>query len=159
MNKLLFALFTAISCLCFAPSSYGYEEAGFDLFDSLVPEHTTLDHVFLGHQKAAKFFGIYMCPDNPVDDWEAQTNIISYQGSDNCSETTYHIGWYADGYIVTQLNGDKEGYQTVVWNDEVVGLSYPSTKECGVAINKYSWGFVSTQQNRQYVEGIRNLKR
>lgn len=154
MNKSILLLCSVLS-LCFS-QSYGDEEASKDLFNNAVPGHIVRENVLKEHQKAAKFFGIYMCPVN-ADEMGPETHLISYLADDDTGDA-YHVGWYGDGYIFTRLNGDQEGYQIVVWKGEIVGVSFPSVKKPGVAINKYSWGHVSTQQQRQYVEGIENLK-
>ena len=50
-----------------------------------------------------------------------------------------------------------EGHQTVVLGDEVIGVSYPSSREGQAVVNKYSWGTVRTSQRNQEVEGLNPL--
>jgi len=84
---------------------------------------------------------------------DTETHIFSYQ-KDEHSEIIFHIGWYADGYIMTQISGPEEGHQTVVLNDEVIGVSYPSSRNGQTIFNKYSWGTVRTSQRNQEVKGL-----
>lgn len=63
-----------------------------------------------------------------------------------------HVGWYADGYIITYLEGQKEGKQIIVYRDEVVGISYrDSDNPSDEMKNSYEWGRVFTEYHRQDV--------
>ncbi len=157
MNKFIFALCAFACCLCFSSESYGGEDlSSQDTYRLLVPDSDSLAVWEMDYQMVAKFFKIYMCPENPDQGW-AETNIVSYQKNYD-SGSFFHIAWYADGYIVTQINGPKEGYQTVVFGDDIIGVSYPSSRENGVTTtNKYPWGNVTTGLRYQSVEGIDNI--
>lgn len=117
-----------------------------ELYRNLVPHcgycSDSLDNAPLKHQEVANFFGYNM--------QKGITPIVSYTwGIVGGEETVFQIAWYADGYVVTHINGDKKGLQTVVRNDEIIGISYPSGKSEefeDTSINKYSWGYVLTAQ-------------
>jgi hypothetical protein len=118
-----------------------------ELYRNLVKGNLNMQYEYpLGQQEVAKFFGYYL----GTEKLGTETSIISYVASNNM-DRVYHIGWYADGYIVTQLRGDKKGFQTLVLKDEIVGVSYPSEQGDHRTINQYSWGYVTTYPNLQSV--------
>jgi hypothetical protein len=67
------------------------------------------------------------------------------------SGVIYHVGWYGDGFIVTQINGEKEGHQIVVWDSKIIGMSYPCWRDDFRCENNYSWGRVGTCVDSQAV--------
>lgn len=78
------------------------------------------------------------------------TKILTYR----IDEEDCQIGWYADGYVITFLNGKTKGKQIVVWKDNVVGVSYPDKKQKkpdADIVHAYSWGYVFTKHDRQSV--------
>jgi len=102
----------------------------------------------------AKFHNVYMLPETG----ETETNIVSCMKDDR-SKITFHIGWYADGFIVTHVNGPNEGHQTVflgndIMSADIIGISYPGDRLDHSIIHKYTWGKVCTTMNGQIV--IRN---
>lgn len=122
-----------------------------ELYKDLVPGHGYgLGKNPLRHQEVAEFFGYSM---QNYGDW-GSTKLISFVTIDE--ESIVHIGWFSDGYIVTHITGDKKGLQTVVWKDEIVGISYPSIREDSCTINQYSWGKVLTWPNDQEIEWYSN---
>ncbi len=83
------------------------------------------------------------------------TRIVTYHSRHS---ETIQIAWFSDGYVVTNLGGDKKGYQVVIWNDEIVGISYPSEIRGKDLTNQYWWGSVSCDSHLVEIKGISNIK-
>lgn len=108
-----------------------------------------------GNQVIAKVFNFYL--DSNVHRRENFTKILTYKAVEDKDGklNIYQIGWYADGYTITYLNGQTTGKQIVVWQDHVVGISYPQEKYNGdpgtLISHSYSWGRVYTRYDFQEI--------
>lgn len=160
MNKFIFALCAVVCCIGFS-ESYCRGWSAQDQAEQIIHGEREKN----SHQSAAKFFGYYMYHEDP--DWDGGlTKIFTY---DNCDDDDadaagglIHTGWYADGYIVTEIGSSNEGFQAVVLEDKVVGLSYPAKREDNddaslKTVNQYSWGSVETTHDKQTVSGLKSL--
>jgi len=116
MNKFLFVL-CAFACCCFSAESYGDEGFSRENMYKLLATDEDEDFDFLNkdNQTIAKFCGTYMFSENPGYS-ETDTTIILYK-KERISGTIFHIAWYADGFIITQISGPKEGYQVVFFGE------------------------------------------
>lgn len=145
--------------IMYATACLGQEgEQKEELFRSLIPgDHYDLGRVSFKKQEIADFFGVKIFREKDMESYTRITSFIRWRDEqgDN-EEIIYHIGWYADGYIITQINGGKKGYQTVIMNNEIIGISYPSEHENESGdervINQYSWGRVTTRPDEQSIE-------
>lgn len=78
-----------------------------------------------------------------------QTNIVSYETLSN--GTNVHIGWYADGYIATALNGPDTGKQVISINGAIIGISYNVSYHNGYFVHYYPTSIVTSYSNCQFV--------
>lgn len=161
MNKLRTALCLLSILAC--NISYGADTI---VVDDILKNHFPENYMDIGslrykNQQAATFLGVKILddPNHAQGNPESFTQIFSFLGKSDAfgrEETVCHVGWYSDGYIVTHVNGDKKGYQTVVRNNEIIGSSYPSeissNGESMYCTHKYSWGLVRTSQTEQSIE-------
>lgn len=138
-------------------SCWGEKLSSEDLYEQLVLEPECLGGSVNDYQAVAKSFGYRLCP-GCWDEGKGETGIFSYQKSDSTG-VIFHVGWYADGFIVTQLDGTKEGFQTIVWGNQIVDVSYPSNRETGKITNGYSWGCVEITPERQLFYGLNFLEK
>ncbi|MGA8165542.1 MAG: hypothetical protein WB791_11095 [Waddliaceae bacterium] len=151
MNKMFFVILTAACGLFFLPELIGKDSSSVDDIPELFicrPVDLCQSYESIDCAAIAKFHNVYMLTE------DTETRIVSYLKDDR-SKITFHVGWYADGFIMTQINGQNEGHQTVfLGNDirtaEVIGSSYPCRQD-DATVHKYSWGKVVTCQYRQSV--------
>lgn len=151
MNKLVIAACVFACSVFFIHDTYGVSEQ--NPYEMLVSCEVDLSDKHKDYQEIAKFFKICMFSDDSTECSETDTYLFSYKKDDNTG-TLFHIAWYSDGYIVTQMSGTVEGHQTVVWKDEVIGISYPGHRDGWTIENKYPWGSVWTTPRYQ---GVRVL--
>lgn len=106
------------------------------------------DNVFR-YPKIAETFCLYMY----ASEYRATvTHLISYVQS---SSGLYHVGWYADGFILTCMEDGDKGRQIVINNDKIVGISYginnnPDSHAEGIR-HEYNWGCVGTTEGFQII--------
>ena len=79
-----------------------------------------------------------------------KTSIVTYETLDN--GVLVHIGWYADGCIVTALNGLDVGKQVIVVDDYVVDISYYMETHSKYFTHKYTWAKVTSYSNKQILK-------
>ncbi len=80
-------------------------------------------------------------------DEKTETNIIRYIVTEE--GVTCHVGVYADGVIVTALDGTEQGKQVIIVNDSITGISYDLEQKKDHFIHKYTWGKVYSYDNKQ----------
>ncbi|MGA8165039.1 MAG: hypothetical protein WB791_08470 [Waddliaceae bacterium] len=82
---------------------------------------------------------------------ETNAGITSYLKDDK-SGIIFHVAWYSDGVITTQINGPNQGHQIVFLGDDimtakVIGMAYSCSREdSGIThpVHQHPWGSVHT---------------
>lgn len=75
------------------------------------------------------------------------TSLVTYETIDGGIHL--HVGWYADGYIATALDGPEAGKQVMVIDDVVIGVSYQMKSSKNYFTHKYSFAEVKSYQYKQ----------
>lgn len=83
--------------------------------------------------------------------WYGHTWIVSYDG-DFDGSLILQTCWYADGFTITHLKGHEKGKQIVVFNGNIIGISFPHELYYGDILHRYAWGTVRTRHDYQRIE-------
>lgn len=147
LSKLIVIMFSIISATCYSSShlsnipfileqgQYSNESNQFHIDEKITQKYSA----------AAKFVGRVAQSQNKT----VETNLVTYETTSLGVQC--HVGWYADGYIGTALDGTEQGKQVVFLNNAVVGISYDIEIKQNYFVHKYTWGKVYSYPQRQVV--------
>lgn len=139
LSKILSVFFIIISS-----ASYSIECSYSQIATSLLSGYDSsrsFDQDVYSYCNIAAFYDYYMDRGNG----EGGTRLSSFRMTDDTARCMVQVNWYADGFVITEINGSEKGKQTVVYRDKIVGISYPiSQRGNDHLIHKYSWGHVHT---------------
>lgn len=91
------------------------------------------------YQPTAEFFGMAISSLQVKGD--TYTHVISYDIPE-CQ-----IGVFSDGLIITHIQGENKGKQIVVYQDKIIGISYPCEYKEGCVSHQYIWGQTTSRYN------------
>ncbi len=148
MKKLVLSIFALCTCL----ASQGYSETYLNDFfevthdESLQKEAFPIDKkIQEKYQTVAKHFS-----EKKSAKGSTETNLVTYEALN--TGVHIHIGWYADGYIATALDGNEAGKQVIFINGSVVGISYDIKTYNGYFTHNYIWATVTSYPNKQILK-------
>ena len=134
--------------LCLCVNSYVYSETYLSDFFEAIPEESLEHEAFpLNKELQKKYRAVAK---QFAKNGSTHTNVVTYETLN--TGVHVHIGWYADGAIVTALDGTEAGKQVIFIYGSVVDVSYEIKTYNGYFTHNYTWTKVTSYPYKQVLK-------